>query len=342
MATVDPIRRIEKLLDEAEPRFRAEFLAMVAAIQNERTLAELATLLSEGRIDEALSAFEAFRGVRATARLSTVTTDTYIAAGRGAADVVRRASGEIHVVFDQVNAGAVAEMQENQLRLIREFGDQQRRATRKALLDGIERGVNPREMARAFRGSIGLTERQVGAVNNYRRLLQNLDSAALARKLRDARFDATVRNAIANDQPLTSRQIDMMVERYRERFLKHRAETIARTEALRSVHQGNQRMYKQAIENGVLQAGQLIQIWNTAKDERVRDPIIGHKTSHRTMHGQRRPIGMPFTSGAGRSLMYPGDPTAPGDETINCRCIVSTRIASVAEIQGVLNVQVIG
>ena len=53
MATIDPVKRIEALLDQAEPLVRREFLAMVRAIRNERTIEELAELLSQGRIDEA-------------------------------------------------------------------------------------------------------------------------------------------------------------------------------------------------------------------------------------------------------------------------------------------------
>ena len=51
-------------------------------------------------------------------------------------------------------------MQAERLRFIREFTDGQRDATRVAMVDGIERGLNPIAQARNFRSSVGLTARQ--------------------------------------------------------------------------------------------------------------------------------------------------------------------------------------
>lgn len=324
MAAVDPVKRIEALLDKAEPRFQREFLLMVRDIRNKSTLEELAELLSQGRVDEALRTLD-----RVGVPLATAWSEVYVLAGKGAAEQVKLATGEIILDFNQVNARAVHEMQENQLRLVQQFSDQQRRATRQALIDGIRRGANPRDQARAFRDSIGLTQNQQQAVTNYRRLLENLDRQALTRKLRDGRFDGTIRSAIQNDRPLTTKQVDRMVERYRERSVAHRSKVIARTEALRSVHLGSEEMYAQAVESGLLVSEQLIRIWNTARDERVRG-------SHRPMHEQTRPFGVPFTSGLGNSLMIPGDPAAPAADVLECRCVAAVRIASLAELESLL------
>jgi uncharacterized protein with gpF-like domain len=109
-----------------------------------------------------------------------------------------------------------------------------------------------------------------------------------------------------------------MVGRYRERFVKFRAEVIGRTEALRSVHEGAEQAYLQAIDNGQIDPDEVVRVWNTARDERVRD-------SHSTMHLQERRPGEPFTTGNGVSLNYPADPGGPPGETIQCRCVLSTR-----------------
>jgi hypothetical protein len=44
------------------------------------------------------------------------------------------------------------------------------------------------------------------------------------------------------------------------------------------------------------------------------------------MNGQLRAFGEPFLSGNGFELAYPGDANAPGSETINCRCVVTTTL----------------
>ena len=55
--------------------------------------------------------------------------------------------------------------------------------------------------------------------------------------------------------------------------------------------------------------------WNTQMDEKVRP-------SHRPMHGQKRKPGESFVSGNGAELRFPGDPSAPADEVVNCRCFL--------------------
>lgn len=54
-------------------------------------------------------------------------------------------------------------------------------------------------------------------------------------------------------------------------------------------------------------------MWIARNDDRTRD-------SHADMSGQMRYVTEPFISGAGHELMYPGDPNAPPEEVINCRC----------------------
>jgi len=209
-------------------------------------------------------------------------------------------------------------MQQERLRLIRNFTADQREATRSALTDGIRRGLNPRDQARMFRDSIGLTGRQQAAVNNYRRLLEEGNSEALQRQLRDRRFDPTVRRAIRTGEPLTTAQIDRMVSRYSDRMRSYRATVIARTEALRAVHQGTEELYRQAIDEGHLNSDQLMRTWHDADDRRVR-------ASHNRLDGLERRIGDTFPGDEG-PLRFPGDPEAPAAETVQCRCVLSTRI----------------
>lgn len=53
--------------------------------------------------------------------------------------------------------------------------------------------------------------------------------------------------------------------------------------------------------------------WMTRLDSRVRE-------THRLLEGVTRPTGEPFVTRGGARLMYPGDPTAPIEEWIRCRC----------------------
>jgi hypothetical protein len=315
---IDPASRIEAILNRQERLFRQSFETAISNIKDANTLSILADLLEQGRFEEAIIALDA-----AAVALGGV----YGAAVSEAARDTARFLSEVLTVsvsFDQTNIRAVQAIQRNSLRLIREFSSEQRLVLRQALQDGITRGLNPIDQARNFRSSVGLTQRQLRSVENYRALLttSRLDglpsTQALNRALRDGRFDRTIRSAIQNENPLRPEQVERIVNRYKERLIKHRAEVIGRTEALRSAHEGTEEMYRQAIDTGQINPEQLRRKWVTAGDERVR-------TSHSKLNGQVKGIDEPWEADSG-TLRFPGDPLAPASETIQCRCVLSTTI----------------
>jgi hypothetical protein len=318
---LDPASRIEKILARQNAEFRRVFYQALSLIKNSRTLEELADLLSAGRFEEALDAISG-----AGLLLGNASGVALTASASSTAKFLSNAM-EVVVSFDQTNDRAVTEMRTNKLRLVREFTADQRTTLRQVMTRNIEEGLNPIAQAREFRASVGLTAKQEASVARYKRLLRTAgtpgDQAmdALQRKLRDKRFDSVVARAVRAGKPLTEEQIDRMVGRYRERYIKYRSEVIARTEAMRAVNQGNIEMYKQAIEGGLLEPEKVVHSWSSASDKRTRD-------SHRTMNGQKRPFGEAFKSPSGATLRFPGDPLAPGSETIQCRCALATRILS--------------
>lgn len=308
----DTYEHILKLIEKMEPRMRRVFLLGINRIRNSLDLKVLERLIEAGNIETA------FNLISATVnKLADDLILFTVVAGRDTAALLEDVL-DVTVSFDQVNLRAVESMRNNKLRLVQQFTNEQRKATQAALIAGIQEGLNPKAQALAFRDSIGLTLRQERAVQNFRRLLTNNDREALSRALRDKRFDGSIKRAIANGEGLNPKQIDRMVTRYRERYLRYRSQVIARTEALRSAHEGTEEMMNQAIESEALDPNKLSRKWVTAKDERVRG-------SHSAMNGQIKPHGQPFISGNGYQLRYPGDPQAPGSETIQCRCIVTTR-----------------
>lgn len=305
--------QVNRIINRYEGRIRRRFRELLERLTEAAPIALLVSLIEQGRAFEAIALVE-----RAAAALANEITAAFIGS---AEDVGEFIEGLIQVAFDfdGTNPRATEWMRQNRFRFIQEFTEKQREASREALIQGIMEGRNPREVARGLRESLGLTRRQVLMVENFRKLLRANSSKALTRALRDKRFDPTLKRAILTKRPLTEDQIEMMVSRYRERLLKYRSETIARTEALHAVHAGNEEAFQQAIDNGDLAQEHLIRTWYTAKDERVRG-------SHRSMHGQTRLFGQPFESGLGNELRYPGDEEAPAEDVIECRCSVGTRI----------------
>ena len=320
--------RLEAALNRAEPAIASAFREMIAVMSASVPFRELARLIEAGDFEGALA-----RTLQAAGRLPRAVNTQFINAADNVAQQIGRRIGNIVIDFDNTSEFVVQAQRRNQLRLIQGFTNQQRLATRRALIDAQQRGLNPTETARVFRQSIGLTDRQMQAVINFRNSLENLSTDALRRELRDGRFDRTILRAIDRGEPLSRTQIDRMVQRYSDRALAHRARVIARTEAQRAVNEGNQAMFDQAFADGTLNRDGIIREWNTALDERVR-------ASHSSMHGQTVGATTPFVSGQGNATQHPGG-FGIAEEDIQCRCTVGTRITDLA-IPGRVDVQVVG
>jgi len=88
-----------------------------------------------------------------------------------------------------------------------------------------------------------------------------------------------------------------------------RARTIAQTETTRAYGAGT---LAAGMEQSRVTGRLLRKRWDTERDERVR-------VSHRAVDGQVRDLGYPFYVD-GFPMMFPGDPLAPPELVINCRC----------------------
>lgn len=306
--------RVEDLLSGASKQIRKAFEEFLRDMRSERMIDELAHMIESGDLEGALRIVDAH-----VARFGTVIARVFQSVGQAevAALGAQLADSGIRVAiaFDVTNPRAVDAMRRNSLGFIREITTLQRDSIRSALVEGMQSGSGVEEIARALRGSIGLTETQRRSVENYRRLLELGDSAALQRGLRDRRFDSSVARAIESEIPLGEDQIDRMVERYMDRFLQYRAENIARTESLYAVGSARRESLTQTLDQLGGPRSLVVRTWMSTKDKRTRD-------THAEMDGQQRGMDEPYESSSGARLMFPGDSSlgAPAEEIINCRC----------------------
>lgn len=306
-------KRIEELLAREGPRIRKRFRQVMERVKDRWTLAKLEDALLNGKLGEVLDEVE-----QAAGAVASTTAAVQNAVAHEVADTLSKQLDSA-VSYDTSNAAAVQALRRERARLVTGMRDEHRDIIVDVLADGTARGLNPREQARGIRDSLGLSRPQAAWVRSYDRKLRTLDPTALDMELRDGRHDGTLERAIAEGKPLTDEQIDKMVARYADRAIKYRAEVIARTEALRAVHEGQEQAYQQAVDNGVLEADTIELTWRTAHDARTR-------ASHRAMDGQKRMQGETFVSGDGVTLRYPCDPEAPPAEAAQCRCVVVRRI----------------
>lgn len=337
-------KQIGELLERYGPLIRDAFLEAFENIRDRSVLQNIIDRLEARDIEGAIRAVG--MDPRAFLNFEQAIAQTYMAGGTFTSDdlpvIYNRVGQQLIVRFDGRNVRAEAWLRDFSSTLVRQIVADQVEMLRSRLRDSMEAGVNPRtaaldivgRMDRATQkrvgGVIGLTSQQELWARNAAAELASGDPAQmekwLSRKLRDKRYDPTVRKAIREGKPIPAEQRRIMLVRYHDALLKMRGDTIARTEGLTALHQAQNEALRQLVETGQVQPNQIRRIWRSAADVRVRD-------SHVALNGTSVGYGEAFTAPSGARIMYPHDPNAPAEEVINCRCDLTIRIDYLSNIR---------
>jgi len=310
------LERLEELLSQQERSIQRAFNEFIASVNDETVIARLVALVEAGRVDDALAIIDTY-----VARFADVLPRIQQTVGAATALELSELASEyiFGIGFDPSHPRAATFARANRLELVRQFTEEQRVATRQALGRAFEQGTGTAGTARAFRNSIGLTRGQEAWVASFENRLRALDARALGMELRNHRWDKTILRAIQRRRPLTERQIEMMTRNYRLRALMYRSEMIARTEALRATSAARHEAMLQMMGMTNIPPERVRRKWNYTRDERVRD-------HHANMRVDRAGVDENFVDGLGNELLWPGDPAAPPETTIHCRCTVTYSI----------------
>lgn len=338
MARRSSRRLIEDLASQLEPRMRRAFQRSIDEIQSDAQITAIAKALQEGNIERALRLIGldtvSFRGVERA--LEEIFETGGIAVSNDIRSLAPRGAVRLLIRFDIRNPRAERWLRDQSSRLVRELVDEQLDMLRTALEQGLRAGKNPRTVAldvmgrlnkltgRREGGVLGLTKRMATAGDRY---LDNLLSGdpermrgALRLKLRDRRFDSTVRKAIRDGRPISAADARKMARAYRNRALRNRGETIARTETLDALQEAKHEAFRQTVERGAARPEDVRRFWRTAQDELVSD-------EHRLIPGMNSDgVGLeePFQTPSGPVMRSPARP--------RCRCDVDIRIDFIAGV----------
>lgn len=300
-------------------------------IRNSVSFTALISAIDSGdfeRIERALSLREA-----RFSELVEANRSTFLGGGQFSAS---QAPASLGFSFDVTSQRAAQFLLAKNSRLLDLIINDQRQMIRDVIAEGVNNGINPRSIAldlvgrvdrrtgRRTGGRLGLTQNQAKYVSTARSQLLSGDTgqmrAYLSRQARDKRFDSMVIKAIANESPVAVEDAIRISNRYADRLLKVRGDTIARTEALESFHAGQDEALLQAIEEGFARPEDVVKVWSSSGDERVRN-------GHRLMNGATVGINELFTDPVtGDRLRYPADSNASAATTINCRCTMLQRV----------------
>lgn len=183
--------------------------------------------------------------------------------------------------FSGKNATAQRAASRRAARLVTNVAAETRAAIRSLITRSISEGIPPYDAARMIRPMVGMTTQQAQAAMNYRQGLIDLG--------------------------LDIQKVNTLTDRYVEKKIRQRAETIARTEIMDSLNEGTRESYRQAQAEGLLGAGAQKE-WITTPDE-LTCPTCG------PMDGVKVPLEEDFAT-----------PDGPLDGPIahpNCRCAVA-------------------
>lgn len=319
---------LKRLLADFEPKIRDAFLASIAEIVSKVVLQQVVGALEAGAVEEAIdllhiepAAFSAFQDA---------TKGAFDAGGAQAVTEMPRApeGQRLLVRFDARHSLAEEWVLTKAAEKITLLVEEQKEVARLVIVEGLQEGNNPLTTAldlvgridpqsgRRTGGLLGLSEPQTKWVLNARKELTDPELMAgyFKRTRRDRRYDGLVRDAMNGGRGLTDEELARVLGRYSDRLLQTRGEAVARTETLGALHAGNRNAYEQAIAAGNLRESDIIRVWDSTGDAKVR-------SSHRDLNGAQAGMNDPYkTFPDGSRLMFPGDPDAPPEEIINCRC----------------------
>jgi hypothetical protein len=336
---------IDAFAAKLEPALARALLAALDAQKGAVSLDAVVAAIQSGDIGKVL-ALLGLPADGAGAVAAGLQDATWAAGAMGATQIATRITGATFA-FNQLNPRLIDWLSTYSLGLIRQIDQGTREGIRQYLAAGMTEGRNPRDVAREVRQVVGLTDRQAQAVKNFKKELQTfhlrrsadgwnlggkisrapggaqvyaldedgqLKDGILERRLRDFRYDGQLKRAMQQGKPLTAAQIDKMVDAYARKYLKHRSETIARTEALRATNFGVQDAWRQAIQQGVVPEANVRRQWVVSKDERLCSlcapvPKLNPKLGVT--------FGQPFNTPKGAQMLPPLHP--------NCRCTVWIR-----------------
>jgi len=279
-----------KLVERISKRVQQMYMRFIREFEGSDLSKEVDRLISQGDLPEAVN----------------VITDGFAESFEDIQEVVQESHKEyllalaallgVKIRYDLTSERLRDLIRSNRQTLTQRIVAAQRDAINSSVVDAYTGG---RDVAKEIIGAIGLSGASNRAVGNYRESLK--------------------RQSKSGDSPMSEDEMGRMVEAYRNKMRKNRAETVAYTTAARVFSESQQLAVDEAVEQGVLDPSKVLRVWNRVADDRVRD-------AHNVMNGQTATMDGVFTDGVGNKLRYPGDPQAPPETTVNCRCWLSLKI----------------
>ncbi len=286
--SVPEFRVLHDIADGRRARVMESVRRVLTFIASRATLKELAAAAEEGRAQRilellGLSGEVSREFIAAFDEVKQELRAIFLAAGAATAETLP-ASITATLRFDGINPRSVDFLRNYEFRLIRGIHTVTVNGIRAAITASFIDGIRPFDTARKIKNIVGLTPRQVKQVETHRGLLisEGVKGAALSQR----------------------------INKLSDRLLTQRANNIARTETIRAAVAGEQLLWMQAVDEGLIDSTAR-QIWIVTPDDRlcpICRPIPGR-------NAKGVPLGQFFDTPIGP---ISGPPAHP-----QCRCALA-------------------
>jgi len=227
--------QIHRVADSLTPDLRRKFLAALDTLKRQIPLDTLADLIDKGAVGD-IGQLIAGLDVEVRGLIEQVSRKAI----QGVGDVTAAGFG---LDFALDNPAVLRWISGNADDFLIGFQGETRKAVTSIVRQGFIEGVAPKPMARQIRRVIGLSDRDSGAVDRFwRKLIDDTD-----------------------DIPFADRQADRM----RNRLLRNRAESVARTETIRAANQGQLLAWEQAADDNLIDPDTTRRVWIATEDDRL-------------------------------------------------------------------------
>jgi hypothetical protein len=260
---------------ETERRIRKEALLLMAVWANLRQGVDREALMEAIRRRDMTAAYDAL----GLDRIADAFGDVKVAIREAFERAAKKQADEIGLIWDPMSATVALAITQQTDELIRQITASTQSAIESAFINAIETGRGTAEAADDVIAAIGLLPRQVAALDRYR-----------AGLIEAARVKAS--------------RIELLVDRYRARLLRQRADAIARTSIIDAEAAGRDEVWKAAVAAGIMTPEQRVE-WVTTSGNPCALCL--------EMEGNTRVIGGTYAAG----LPSSGPPTLHP----NCCCL---------------------
>ncbi|HWP59546.1 MAG TPA: phage portal protein [Candidatus Acidoferrales bacterium] len=267
---VEALIQIHRIARRMSPEMRKTFLAAVNAVKSKMSVSSIAAALESGSVGAVISKIPLASFTQKFQTSEKVLKDTLKLAGTYSAQLLSNQLGT-KLTFDLTNPHAVYWVKTNGAKLVREVTEKTREGLQQLIQDGIIAGKPPKELAREIKERVGLTQRQAAAVQKFEQQL--IEEGA--------------------------NNIEERVQKYADALLRQRSLNIARTETLNASNGGQQTLWLQARDEGLLPSAATTRQWLVTDDDRLDVNVC------EPMDGQEVGLDEPFETGDGRFVMHP-------------------------------------